>query len=137
MVVVLYQHDYQEFRNVIPLVPFVAIGAAVLAGDVGAQARRLLHTSRKVRWAISAALVSGLAAIMLIQGTIPAVQAATGIVDSRTRAVEWLVAHTHRGEHVLVAQELAILPNELARIPATVTVAPVCGPRRATGATRD
>ncbi len=129
LLVVLYQQQYQPFRNALPVVPFLAIGAATLAGDVGAQARRLLHTSRPVRWAISATLVVVLAAMMVVQGSVPTIRTATGTVDSRTRAVDWLVAHTHRGEHVLVAEELAILPSELARIPDTVTEAPTAGPR--------
>jgi hypothetical protein len=128
LLVVLYQHQYQPFRDALPVVPFLAIAAATLVGDLGAWARRHLQVGQTLRWGVTGALVVVVVVVTMIQGTIPAVQASTGIVDSRTQAIDWLATHTHEGQRVLVAQELAILPSELARIPATVEVAPSAGP---------
>jgi hypothetical protein len=129
LTVFLIRQNYQPFRNMLPLLPFLVIGAATLIVTVAAWVSARLPGGRRLRWGLTGALVGLLAALLLVQGTLPAVRAQTGIVDTRQRAVDWLVEHTIPGQTVLVARELAILPSELDRIPAKVIVADQTGPQ--------
>jgi hypothetical protein len=121
----LLRTDYQPFRNLLPLLPYLAIlAAASLVTAVRAAARRLGWSSR-TRWAVIGLAVAILVTYVGLAGTRPAVQPLIGITDSRTAAVDWLVAHSHDGQRVLVAEELRLLPSELDRIPGQVTVASI------------
>ncbi len=121
-VVSLAPQRYQPFRNLIPLLPFLAIGAAASLGCLARVGGRAVHLPRAARQATALALATLVGVSLFFVGVQPSIRAESNIVDTRTQTVDWLVANTHRGQHVLVAEELAILPAELARIPATVEV---------------
>jgi hypothetical protein len=129
MVVFLLGLNYQPIRNVLSLIPFAAVAsAASIVAASGWVARRWsLGRTTRLAGALGATVV--LVGLLLVQGVQPALRPWTGVVDSRTRAVDWLQEHVQEGQRVLVAEEVAILPDELAAIPGTVEVEPASGPR--------
>jgi hypothetical protein len=109
LLAVLLQHEFQPFRNLLPLVPFTCVAAAAA----------IVRFARLVagRWEAlaGAALAAVLAALLLVRGVRPQV-ARAGSGDSRVMAREWLETHVRAGEPVVVAAEIAFLPGELARL---------------------
>ncbi|HYG64207.1 MAG TPA: glycosyltransferase family 39 protein [Thermoanaerobaculia bacterium] len=105
------RYGYQPFRNLLPLVPLLCIGVALLAVRIRPRLPRPL-------WADAA----GFLVIAALFG--PPV---TGYAlerwrfqDSRKQAVDWLSAYTGPGDTVLVLRELAFLPGELGRLEAKI-----------------
>ncbi len=127
LLIPLVASNYQQFRNVLPLVPFMAVLAAVaLVAVVRAVARWFSAGPSQELAAIGVAAVLVVAAIGL-SGSHPTLRPSLGTTDTRVQAVDWLVAHTRDDQRVLVADELRILPSELDRIPGHVTVASIKG----------
>ncbi len=107
----LFLHPFQAFRNVLPLVPLLCIGAALpVAGELPpATLRGWLKT-------LAALLVIASLAAPLVRW----LPERTRLVDSRTLLVNWLSVHARPGQNVLVLADLAVLPTELMKIPAHV-----------------
>ena len=121
-VLYLAPQNYQPFRNLVPLVPFLAIGAAATLVEGVRLVGRGAHLPRAARQAGVLTLASLVGVSLFFMGVKPAIQAENNIVDSRTQTVDWLEAQARPGDRILVAQELGILPSELARIPGHVVV---------------
>jgi 4-amino-4-deoxy-L-arabinose transferase-like glycosyltransferase len=121
-VLYLAPQNYQPFRNLLPLLPFLAIGAATTLVEAGRFLGGRAHVPRGARQAGVVAVAVLLGGSMFFMGVKPSIAAESNIVDSRTQAVEWLQAHARPGQRILVADELGILPAELDRIPGTVVV---------------
>jgi hypothetical protein len=105
------RYGYQPFRNLLPLVPLLCIGVALLVV-------RLRERLPRPVWADAAGFVV-IAALFGPPVTGYALER-WHFQDSRKQAVDWLAAHTVPGDTVLVLRELAILPGELARVEAKV-----------------
>ena len=108
-------HAFQPFRYALPLVPLFAVGTAVL----------LVRAMERLARRSAAALAAAVAAVVLsfAPGLVMAFQV-RGSRDSRVRLVDWLAGSTRPGQRILVVKELAILPGELARIPAETRAVP-------------
>lgn len=110
---------FQPFRNVLPLVPLLCVGAGASIAAVIAAIRDRWPIAKAAVWTSAVALVVSLGAESLSLQ-----KESAGRVDARVRAVDWLARETRRGERVLLVGELTILPSEIHRIPATVEVQP-------------
>lgn len=105
------RYGYQPFRNLLPLVPLLCVGVALLAV-------RLRGRFPRPSWADAAGFVA-IAALFGPPVTGYALER-WRLQDSRQQAVDWLAAHAGPGDIVLVLKELAFLPGELARLEAKV-----------------
>jgi hypothetical protein len=106
-------HSYQPFRYGLPLVPPLLITAAILLFPPAASSGR--------------AVFGVVAFLVVIVSFVPGwrwTYRERGVKDSRTTFVDWLAVTAKPGLRILVVQELAFLPKELARVPAAVVVAP-------------
>jgi hypothetical protein len=126
----LASQPYQPVRNLLPGLPYLVIAAAAgileLVGLVD-RVRPLGGTGRAVA---SFALTGVVVVVLLVSGVMPYLKDNAGIVDNRTKALDWLVDHARPGQRVLIAEELAFLPDQLGRIHAHVVVAPATtGPK--------
>jgi hypothetical protein len=128
---VALSQSFQPLRNLVPLLPVMAIAAAATLVAAGELVSRLAG-----RW------VSSPGPLRLVEGLVPAVAAAVVVVamfaggvqpfladqlettNSRVQAVDWLQQHTDEDDRVLIAEELGILPGELSRVPGDVVVSP-------------
>ena len=117
----LVAQQFQPVRNLMPLLPFLAVAAATTITDGARALGRVVPLDRRGRAAISAAATAVLVVALFLGGVRPYL-ASTDIVDSRTEAVDWLEQHVGPDDQVLVVEELAILPDDLARIGGQVTV---------------
>ena len=109
----LLRYGFQPLRNALPLVPPFVVAASCLFGD----------ESPLLRWR-GARVFS--AAILLV-GLTPGLLEAWSIrrhTDTRVLLVNELARDRWAGKRVLVERELAILPGELHRAKAAITVAP-------------
>lgn len=112
MLLPLVTEAFQPFRNALPLVPPLLIGAAFL---VSAQGPLIRHP----RFALALAallLASQLPGVRLVYGLRPA-------GDTRIMAVDLLARKDQADQRILVQEELAILPAELDRVRGKVHVA--------------
>jgi hypothetical protein len=112
--VLLSRFPFHAFRNLLSLVPLLA----VLIGCLYAGVRR-----RVARPAARLTLDAAAIALPLALFAAPLssyVGHQLSLVDSRHQAVRWLAAHVAAGETVVVAAELAFLPSELETVPAGV-----------------
>ena len=107
----LLAHEYQPFRNALPLVPILLIAIAVL----------LFRESIRPKWRAAAALLFLALAGSLVPGVRDAIRMRT-VTDTRVQAVDILESDGFAGKRLLVERELAILPSELKRVKAAVTV---------------
>jgi hypothetical protein len=112
---------FQPFRDLLPLVPFMAVAAAATVDLAAGAAQRRLRLSRTARLAGSFAIAL-VVALVGLSGAISDIRATAGVVDSRTQAVDWLQDHVPSGSPVLVSEQLAVLPSQLGSLPAKVTV---------------
>lgn len=115
------RYPFQPFRNILPLLPFLAVAASVgIVGMVDALGK-VVSMNRLARAGIAGALGIGLCSLMVSAGARYYVDTRVDITNTRVQAREWLRARVGPGDDVLFATELALLPSELARIPARVT----------------
>jgi hypothetical protein len=121
-VVYLLPQRYQPFRNLLPVLPYLAIAAAAALVGGARWAGARLHLAKPIQNGAVVVVAALVALAMFFMGVKPFIDSQANIVDSRTSTVEWLRTHANPGDRVLVARELAILPTELARIPGKVTV---------------
>jgi hypothetical protein len=115
LVLPLVVHSYQPFRYALPLVPPLLIAAAafLFPEPTGSSAAR--------------AAIGGLGLLIVLASFVPGwkwTYRERGVRDSRTVFIDWLVTKVRPNQRVLFVRELAFLPKELARLPATVVVAP-------------
>ena len=118
--VVLAPYEFRPFRNLLPVVPLMAVLVGLLYARlrraVDQPARAAVHQAeRGVRAAgLALDLAAALLPLVLFGSTVLAYDAGRlQVRDSRALAVEWLAAHSRRGDAVLVASELMILPLQL------------------------
>lgn len=112
MLLPLVTEAFQPFRNALPLVPPLLIGAAFLTSADGPLGRR--------PWAALAV------AILLVGSQLPGVRQVYGLRprgDTRIMAVDLLARKDQADQRILVQEELAILPAELDRVRGKVHVA--------------
>ena len=103
--------SFQPFRNLLPLVPPGCIAIALFFESVRTRIRPPgLVTAGIVVW--------GVGSFGLPLAAFSKERAA--MIDSRVRAVDWLTAHSRRGDKGIAMRELGILNQELRRIPARV-----------------
>jgi len=129
LLTVLLRYDFQPFRNVLPVVPFLCIAAAAAL----AAGARVIAARRADAIAVLGA--TGVALAMLVTGVKPHVVWATQTIDTRLVARQWLEQHVRRDDRVLVMEELAFLPSELASLPTSpaITRGPMVARALATG----
>ncbi|MGZ5429532.1 MAG: phospholipid carrier-dependent glycosyltransferase, partial [Thermoanaerobaculia bacterium] len=108
-------HAFQPFRYALPLVPPLAIAAAVL----------LARGTERFGTRSTAVLSGAVAAVVLsfVPGLVTTFQV-RGARDSRVTLVDWLAASPRPVPRILVIRELAILPRELARLPVPPRIIP-------------
>jgi 4-amino-4-deoxy-L-arabinose transferase-like glycosyltransferase len=111
----LVGYGFQPFRNMLPLLPFVCVAAgSALACLVPA------------RWPAAVPLLAAAAlTATMLRWDHDVLAWQTAIVDSRSVVRAWLETNAVGGEEIVVVEELAILPTELARLRnVTVRVVP-------------
>jgi len=116
--------DFQPFRNLEPLIPFLCIAAAT---TVVAAARRIgsfLPSAPRAAPLLAGAAMGLLCANFLFSWVLPYGTYERQAGDTRTEAIDWLATRVEPGDEVVVAEEIGILPSELDRIAGEVTVAP-------------
>ena len=118
----LVAQTFQPVRNLMPLLPFLAVAVAAAILELVRLISRVWPLDRRGRAAGSVALTAVVVITMFFGGVTSHLRTSSDLVDSRTEAVDWLEREVSPGQTVLVVEELAILPAELARIPGTVTV---------------
>jgi hypothetical protein len=111
---------FQPFRNLLPLVPMICIAAAIALSDLLDWARK--GRRRWLNTVGAVAIIAGFAVALLLASLGPLRQR-TARTDTRVQAIDWLQQHVTRKQTLLGVRELAILPAEWNRIPATVTLA--------------
>lgn len=111
--------DYQPLQTLVPLYPVILVLAAVTLSSLGARVRE--SRGRLVGASLVALVLAPLLLVGSVQGVYPNVQDPPE--DSRTRTVRWLHRNVAEGR-VLVAEELAFLPSQLAQLPHMISVAP-------------
>jgi len=109
----LLRYGFQPFRNALPLVPPFLVAASSLFGDESPLARR-----RGARLVAALVLLAGLAPGLLDAWRMRRLQ------HSRILLVDELTRDKWAGKRILVQRELAILPAELGRARASLTVVP-------------
>jgi len=112
MLLPLVTEAFQPFRNALPLVPPLLIGAGFLVSAQG-------PLSGRPRTALALAA-------LLLASQLPGVRRVYGLRpagDTRIMAVDLVAGRDLAEQRILVQEELAILPAELDRIPGRVHVA--------------
>jgi hypothetical protein len=109
----LLRYGFQPFRNALPLVPPFVVAASCLFGDDSPLARR-----RGARLVVASVLLAGLTPGLLDAWRMRRLE------DSRVLLVDELARDRWVGKRVLVQREVAILPAELGRARAALTVVP-------------
>jgi hypothetical protein len=108
-------HSYQPFRYALPLVPPLLIAAAALLFPAPPASN------------VSRVALGGLGLVLVLLTFVPGLKwtyRERGVRDSRAIFIDWLVKTVRRDLKVLFVRELAFLPKELDRVPATVAVVP-------------
>ena len=119
----LVAQRFQPVRNLMPLLPFLAVGAACTILEAVAAVGRRVGLDRRARAASAIAATAVLVVAMFLGGVRPYLSSSSQVVDSRTHAVDWLEQQVGPDDTVLVVEQLAILPVDLDRIGGKVTVA--------------
>ncbi len=123
----LAAQPYQPVRNLLPAVPFLVIAASEGILELVRLVDRIHPLSRSTRTVAGFAITALVAMVLLVTGVRPYLDDHAGVVDTRTQALDWLVDHVQPGQRVLVAEELAMMPDELGRIRGRVVVARATG----------
>lgn len=122
MLIVLLPPAFQPARNLVPLVPFLAI-AAVIAVVRGVDlVARAVSLPRGVQIGAASVIVIALCWAPFADGTRAYIEQKRGHVDTRRVVRDWLASRVRPGDRVLVSQELAFLPSDLADLCARVTI---------------
>ncbi len=108
---------FQPFRNVLPLLPILCVGAGASIAAAIAAIRDRSPIAKAAIWTAAVGLVISLGA-----ESSSLQKESAGRIDARVLAVDWLARETRHAERVLLVGELALLPSEIQRIPATVEV---------------
>jgi dolichyl-phosphate-mannose-protein mannosyltransferase len=119
LVVALARYPFQPFRNVLPIVPFLSVAAAVAIVSGTDGLRRAARPA--LRTGLVAAVALLVAVSMAASGWSPYRQRMDAH-DDRIETREWLAQHVQPGDRILVAQELAFVPSELRRLGVPTTV---------------
>jgi hypothetical protein len=122
LVVPLARYSFQPFRNVLPLLPLLAVAASVGIVAVVDAIGRLVHTRSWIRAGAAGAVGLSLCGVMIASSWQYYYDSRIEVTDSRIEARRWLAGRVGADDEVLVAGELAFLPSELAEIPGHVTV---------------
>ncbi|HKP93794.1 MAG TPA: glycosyltransferase family 39 protein, partial [Chthoniobacterales bacterium] len=122
LILPLARYKHQPFRNLLPLVPLLCVGAAVLLAS-----RQVLRGAlqRYRPPAIAMMIIAAAVSIKAFTVSRSFVRDRAARVDTRVLAIDWLAAHARAGERVLAIREPVFVPAELARIPAEVREASV------------
>jgi hypothetical protein len=120
--VVLARPGHQPVRNLLPFIPFLCIAAATTIAEAVRFIGSRAHWARPVEWAGAAGLALLLCWAPVQAGTRTYIGAKRGHIDTRTTLERRLAARVHEDDRVLVAEELAVLPDQLRRICAHVDV---------------
>jgi MFS family permease len=103
LVVMLYsRQSFQPFRNFLPVVPILCVAVAVLFARL------------KVSWAQGAAFL--LIGLLFGPPVVRFARERARTEDSRTQAIDWLARNSRPGQTVLVLNDLAFMPSEIARL---------------------
>jgi hypothetical protein len=109
---VLAPYEFRPFRNLLPVVPLMAVLVALLHARLRRAAGQAGSGARAAGLAVD--LAAALLPLVLFGSAVLAYDSGRlQVRDSRALAVDWLAAHSHRGDAVLVASELMILPLQL------------------------
>jgi hypothetical protein len=121
--IVLAPYPFRPFRNLLPVVPLLAVLTAFLYARLRRAATRAHRRTFAAGLAVD--LAAALLPLVLFGSALYAYDAERlRVQDSRTLAVRWLAAHTRPGDAVLVASELMFLPIQLDTLQATKVVTP-------------
>jgi hypothetical protein len=114
--------NFQPFRNLVPVVPFIGIAAA--AGSLALARFAVGRLSRPPvgTRALAGGIVAALCITMVLWGVDPALRQRSDIVDSRVEAIENLEGRLDESSRTLIGEELAFLPAELRRLRGEVVV---------------
>jgi hypothetical protein len=113
------RYDFRPFRNLLSLVPLLAVLVGCLYGRL--RRRRRCHPPGAAappatrRWLDAAAVALPLA--LFAAPVASYVHHQLTLVDSRRQAALWLASHATPGDTTLSAQELAFLPSEMEKVP--------------------
>ncbi|MGZ4758437.1 MAG: ArnT family glycosyltransferase, partial [Acidimicrobiales bacterium] len=121
----LVAQRFQPVRNLMPLMPFLAVAVAAAILEAMRRLGRVIPLDRRGREVGAAAATAVVVAALFLGGVRPYLRSSTQVVDSRTEAVDWLEQHVGPDDRVLVVEELAIMPVDLDRIGGHVTVVSV------------
>jgi hypothetical protein len=115
LTVLFANSSFRPFRSFLSLVPLLCIAAAIFFSA-------LIEWSRSWwRLGIAIVLIGGCVASLGFS-SFQQVERRMAHRDSRIQAVDWLQEHAKKEAAILVLRELAILPAELGRIGARITV---------------
>jgi hypothetical protein len=116
----LLRYDFEPAQSLLPIYPFLLVAAGVAVAWSYQRIR-----ARWPRWASRAVVgivVIASLATSLFSGT---VSFASGqVLDSRTRAAQWLQHKINGHDVVVVAAELAFLPTQLQHLGARIEIVP-------------
>jgi hypothetical protein len=131
------RYSYQPIRNLLPLLVFWCIAAAAgVVWMVDTAARLRPDLSPRTRHIAAGLAVAAVAVLSVKAGVQPFLDERLDVVDTRVEARRWLERNVSPDDDVLVAEELAILPDELRRLDATVVVRPSAASARASDVAR-
>ena len=114
LILVGLRYGYQPFRNLLPVVAVGCVIGSLFLNTLLEKARNLM---------LMVALAIFAYGVVLGVRSYSFMQKYGSVIDSRIKIVEWLVQESRSNEEVFVEEELAFLPNELARIHARLVVA--------------
>ena len=108
--VVLFDgYAFRALRNFLPLIALASVLVALLYA-------RLRERAARPRLVDAGAVA--LLALLFARPNLDYLRWQTTVTDSRVEAIDWLAPRLSPGDRVLVLEELAILPTELARLEA-------------------
>lgn len=118
----LLRAGFQPVRNILPLIPFLAIAAGATIVEVVRFVGARLRLSHQAQAVVAVVIALALCWAPLQGGTRRYIAMERGHVDTRTWVRQWIAGRVHDDERVLVAEEVSMLPSELRRICADVAV---------------
>jgi hypothetical protein len=113
---------FQPFRNLLSIIPFVCVAAAV---GIDAVVRGITTWVAGDRRRIADVAVAAVLAVLVVHLSLGGIRPFLNNAmkpDTRVEAREWLQTHVQPGDSVVVLAELAMAKSELDKIPGSVTV---------------